>query len=163
MQVGRLTVKNKIMENQFTPKQLEQVQNAWKLFDEDESGNIDKDELKNVMIKLGLHATSEELNEIMADIDKDRDGSISYNDFCNQIKSKIQDALSEEELRETFKVMDTRNQSRFGEKELKEICSKLNYNLSPEEIKEMIAVADINGDGSIEFEEFVRVMLLEEN
>ena len=115
------------------------------------------------MIKLGLHATSEELNEIMADIDKDRDGSISYNDFCNQIKSKIQDALSEEELRETFKVMDTRNQSRFGEKELKEICSKLNYKLSPEEIKEMIAVADINGDGSIEFEEFVRVMLLEEN
>ena len=74
---------------------------------------------------------------------------------------KFKDALLEEELRETFKVLDYKNKTRFGEPELKEICTKLKYDLSTDEIKEMISVADINGDGFVDFEEFVRVMLLQ--
>ena len=45
---------------------------------------------------------------------------------------------------------------------MREICVRLKCDFQPDEIKEMIAVADINGDGFIEFEEFVRIMLMHE-
>ena len=43
-----------------------------------------------------------------------------------------------------------------------EICKRLKCEFRPDEIKEMISVADINGDGYIDFEEFVRIMLMHE-
>ena len=46
------------------------------MFDQDGSGKIDKSELHQVMQKLGLEPTAEELAEIVADIDKDGDGDI---------------------------------------------------------------------------------------
>jgi len=46
------------------------------LFDSDGSGKIDKKELRQVMEKLGLAPTDDELTEIVNDIDKDGDGDI---------------------------------------------------------------------------------------
>ena len=114
------------------------------------------------MQKLGLNPTPEELKEIIEDIDKDNDGTIDYSEFLRLMSTKLKDAQTEEELLEAFKVFDTKNKQRFGEAELREICTRLKCEFTPEEIKEMIAVADINGDGYIEFEEFVRIMLMHE-
>ena len=114
------------------------------------------------MMKLGLNPTEEELQEIISDIDKDNDGTIDYSEFLRLMSTKLKDAQTEEELLEAFKVFDTKNKQRFGESELREICVRLKCDFQPDEIKEMIAVADINGDGFIEFEEFVRIMLMHE-
>ena len=114
------------------------------------------------MLKLGLQPSEEELQEIIDDIDKDHSGSIDYSEFLRLMSTKLKDAQTEEELLEAFKVFDTKNKQKFGESELKEICFRLKCEFSPEEIKEMISVADINGDGFIEFEEFVRIMLMHE-
>ena len=119
-------------------------------------------ELASVMHKLGLQPTADELTDIIADVDKDGSGTIDYSEFLRLMSTKLKDAQSEEELLEAFKVFDTKNKLKFGEIELKEICYRLKCEFSPEEIKEMIAVADINGDGFIEFEEFVRIMLMHE-
>ena len=63
---------------------------------------------------------------------------------------------------EAFKVFDIKNKLRFGENELEEICHRLKCEFTCDEIKEMISVADINGDGWIDFDEFVRIMLMHE-
>ena len=63
---------------------------------------------------------------------------------------------------EAFKVFDTKSKQRFAESDLNEICKRLKCEFSTEEIREMISVADINGDGWIDFEEFVRIMLMHE-
>ena len=63
---------------------------------------------------------------------------------------------------EAFKVFDKKNKQRFAESDLNEICKRLKCEFSTEEIREMISVADINGDGWIDFEEFVRIMLMHE-
>ena len=78
------------------------------------------------------------------------------------MSTKLKDAQTEEELLEAFKVFDTKNKQRFGEPELSDICKRLKCDYTSEEIKEMISVADINGDGYIDFEEFVRIMLMHE-
>ena len=63
---------------------------------------------------------------------------------------------------EAFKVFDTKGKQKFGDSELSDICKRLRCEFTQEEIKEMISVADINGDGFIDFEEFVRIMLMHE-
>lgn len=120
---------------------------AWELFDDDHSGQIDSTELQNVLKKLGLNPTEEELQDIIQDIDKDNDGTIDYSEFLRLMANKLKDAQTEEELLEAFKVFDIQGKQRFGEGELKEICQRLKCDFTSEEIKEMIAVADINGDG----------------
>lgn len=114
------------------------------------------------MQKLGLHPTPDELTEIVNDIDKDGDGDIDFSEFLRLMSTKLKDAQTEEELLEAFKVFDTKGKQRFGEPELAEICKRLKCDFRPDEIKEMISVADINGDGFIDFEEFVRIMLMHE-
>jgi calmodulin len=79
---------------------------AWELFDDDHSGQIDSNELLNVLKKLGLNPTEEELQEIIHDIDKDNDGTIDYSEFLQLMSNKLKDAQTEEELLEAFKVFD---------------------------------------------------------
>ena len=49
------------MEVQLSPEQEDQIKQAWQLFDDDNSGVIDAGELRQVMHKLGLKPSDEEL------------------------------------------------------------------------------------------------------
>ena len=114
------------------------------------------------MQSLGLNPTDDELEEIVNDVDKDGDGDIDYGEFLRLMSTKLKDAQTEEELLEAFRVFDTKNRQRFGEQELADLSRRLKCEFTHDEIKEMISVADINGDGQIDFEEFVRIMLMHE-
>ena len=68
--------------------------------------------------------------------------------------------MSEDELLEAFQAFDEREVGFFSAKELSEICrTRLQIIITKEEVDEMIRVADIDCDGRINFEEFVRIML----
>ena len=148
-----------MLDVQLSPEQEDQIRQAWLLFDDDDSGQIDANELKKVMISLGLNPTQEELDDIIQDIDRDNDGTIDYNEFLRLMSTKLKDAQTEEELAEAFAVFDIHNRGLFGKQELKEISDRLKCKFTKEDIEEMVAVADLNGDQQIDFEEFVRIML----
>ena len=78
------------------------------------------------------------------------------------MSTKLKDAQTQEELFEAFLVFDTQGKNSFGARELNEVSTMLKCNFTKEDISEMIAVADLNGDQSINFEEFVRIMLTQE-
>ena len=80
------------MDIQLSPEQEDQIKQAWALFDNDNSGTIESSELKDVMRKLGLNPTPEELKDIIQDIDRDNDGSIDYNEFLRLMSTKLKDA-----------------------------------------------------------------------
>ncbi len=150
------------MDIQLSPEQEDQIKQAWELFDTDGSGSIEHYELRDVMRKLGLNPTQDELDDIIRDIDKDMDGEIDYNEFLRLMSTKLKDAQTQDELFEAFLVFDTQNKKSFGARELTEVSQMLRCNFSTEDISEMIAVADLNGDGQINFEAFVAIMLTQE-
>ena len=80
------------MDIQLSPEQEDQIKQAWALFDNDNSGQIEQGELKDVMKKLGLNPTAEELKDIIQDIDRDNDGQIDYNEFLRLMSTKLKDA-----------------------------------------------------------------------
>ena len=58
---------------------------AFKFFDKDDSGQIDRDELKKVLFAGKFNSeeqTKEQLDSIISEVDTNSDGRISYQEFC---------------------------------------------------------------------------------
>merc|ERR1712086_1093541 len=65
----------------LTQDQVEEIMEAFDLFDTDGSGSIDVNELKVAMKALGMDAKSEEIRKLINDIDTDGDGTIDFDEF----------------------------------------------------------------------------------
>ncbi|CAK9059439.1 unnamed protein product [Durusdinium trenchii] len=69
--------------------------------------------------------------------------------------------LSDEDLQEfqeIFNLVDTDRGGSIGTEELARLMDTLGIRTSPEELKLMVSEIDENGNGEIDFEEFVQVM-----
>ena len=67
--------------------------------------------------------------------------------------------LSEEqvtELKTAFAAMDTYGDGQVTKEELKALLSTLGESVDDAVIDEMIKIADVNGDGKVDFNEFVK-------
>lgn len=62
---------------------------AFNMFDEDSSGDIDKDEFAKLVKALGLEINAKKQADLMREIDKDGSGTIYYNEFFD-VMSKFQ-------------------------------------------------------------------------
>ena len=71
----------------------------------------------------------------------------------------MKDTDSEEELKEAFRVFDKDQNGFISASELRHVMTNLGEKLTDEEVDEMIREADVDGDGQINYEEFVKVMM----
>jgi len=76
--------------------QVEEIKEAFDLFDTDGSGSIDVNELKVAMKALGMDAKSEEIRKLINDIDTDGDGTIDFDEFLAMMTARKQ--VSEERV-----------------------------------------------------------------
>jgi len=59
--------------------------NAFKIFDKDQSGSIDAIEMQELMGKLGFPVTPLEAHAIIAEADDDNSGEVSYSEFVSKV------------------------------------------------------------------------------
>ena len=57
------------------------IREAFNMFDEDGSGDIDKKEFRKLVQTLGLQLNEKKINELIGEIDKDGSGTIDYDEF----------------------------------------------------------------------------------
>lgn len=67
----------------------QELLNAFKVFDKDNSGTISSEELRNVLKSLGENLTDAELDEMIKMADRNGDGHIDCKDqlFCGSLAS----------------------------------------------------------------------------
>lgn len=130
---------------------------AFSLFDRDCDGTISQKDLGSVMRSLGKHPTEEELQRMINNVDTDGNGNIDFHEFLSLMKQKPKDLDSEEEMREAFKVFDKDGNGLISAEELSQVMTELGEDLTDKEIDEMMNEADIDGDGYIDYEEFVQM------
>eukprot|EP00540_Astrosyne_radiata_P018551 CAMPEP_0116834314 /NCGR_PEP_ID=MMETSP0418-20121206/6923_1 /TAXON_ID=1158023 /ORGANISM="Astrosyne radiata, Strain 13vi08-1A" /LENGTH=168 /DNA_ID=CAMNT_0004463861 /DNA_START=338 /DNA_END=845 /DNA_ORIENTATION=- len=123
------------------------------------SGTITTKELGTVMRSLGQSPTEAELMDMIQEIDADGSGTIDFPEFLTMMARKMKDTDSEEEILEAFKVFDKDGNGFISAAELRHIMTNLGEKLTDEEVDEMIREADIDGDGQINYEEFVKMMM----
>ncbi|XP_014206579.1 calmodulin-A-like [Copidosoma floridanum] len=150
----------------ITKSQMRELREAFRLFDKDGDGAITKDELGSVMRSLGQFARAEELREMLEEIDTDGDGNVSFEEFveiasnmgASASSSSTDQNQEEQELRDAFRVFDKRNRGYITASDLRAVLQCLGEDLSEDEIEDMIKEVDVDGDGRIDFYEFVRAL-----
>ncbi|CAL9052493.1 calmodulin-like [Musa acuminata AAA Group] len=143
----------------LTDEQIIEFQEAFCLFDKDGDGCITLEELGTVIKSLGQDPSEEELQEMIREVDSDGNGTIEFGEFLNLMARKVKETNIEEELKEAFKVFDKDQNGFISAAELRNVMINLGEKLTDEEVDQMIREADLDGDGQVNYEEFVRMMM----
>lgn len=72
---------------------------------------------------------------------------------------KIKEAEMDDELIEAFKVFDTNGNGYITVHELRNVMITLGEFLTPDEVDELVKEADLDNDGQINYEEFIKIMM----
>ena len=78
-------------------EQVEELKEAFSLFDTDGSGSIDAKELKAAMRALGFQVKKADVRKMIADIDKDDSGTIDFQEFVDMMTGKMSERDGKEE------------------------------------------------------------------
>ena len=147
------------MVENLSEERITEFKAAFELFDKDRDGAINNKELGTVMRNLGQNPSEEELKQMIKEIDLDGNGVIDFNEFLYLMVKKMNGNDTEEELLEAFKVFDRDGNGYVTSHELRSVMTSLCEGTTPEEVEEMIKEADIDGDGQIDYQEFVKMMM----
>merc|ERR1711910_263167 len=132
---------------------------AFDEFDKDHSGTISPEELLGVLRAMGQNPTEDELLNLVMEVDIDGNGTIEFEEFLSMMKKKAGEVDEEADLREAFKIFDRDKDGYISMKELKKVASMLGTMLSKEELDEFMAEADSDGNGKLDYDEFVKMLL----
>merc|ERR1712224_1143213 len=144
--------------DQLTEEQINEFKKALSLFDEDSDGTITTKELGTVMRSLGQNPTEAELQDMINEVDTNWNGTVEFPEFLTMMASKMKARDSEEEIKEAFHVFDKDGNGFISAAEIRHVMTNLGEKLTDEEEDEMIREADIDGDGQVNYEEFVTMM-----
>ena len=142
----------------LSEEQIEEIREAFNLFDTDHSGNIDYRELKAAMRALGFDVKKQEVLNLMKEYDREGAGQIEYHDFLEIMTNKIGERDPVEEILKAFKLFDEDNTGKISLRNLRRVARELGENLSDDELQAMIDEFDKDGDGEINEQEFLNIM-----
>lgn len=148
---------HKMSEN-LSQEQLEELKEAFSMYDLDGDGVITTRELGSVMRTVGLNPTEAEILNFIKEADTDNSGSINFEEFSVMMVDKMRNIDSEEDIIEAFKVFDMDNKGYITVHELRHIMTNLGEKLTDQEVTDMMREADGDGDGVINYEDFVKIM-----
>lgn len=138
--------------------QMEELKEAFTLFDTNHSGTIDARELKAAMRALGHEVTKVMCSAMFREVDKDPEAQLTFDDFCKIMAPRLKKADSRDEVMKVFQLFDADSSGFITARELRRMADDCGESLTDEELHEMIAEADKTGDGKIYFDEFFKVM-----
>jgi len=144
------------MEQHLDQEQLEQVQAAFALFDQDGDGRITIDELRRLYTSLGQTFSEAELRDFLTEVDSDGSGTIEWNEFLDlmvrQLKGATRDQR-EQGLRNAFEAMDSDQDGYVTLSEFKQLMT--NIGTSEEDVERLVAAMDVDGDGKVTYQEYL--------
>ncbi|XP_028764068.1 caltractin-like isoform X2 [Neltuma alba] len=142
----------------LSQQKKQEIREAFELFDTDCSGTIDAKELNVAMRALGFEMTEEQINQMIADVDKDGSGAIEYDEFEHMMTAKIGERDTMEELMKAFQIIDQDGNGKISEADIRSIAKELGESFTVREIQDMIEAADLDHDGEVNAEEFIGMM-----
>ena len=155
--------KNKQSDDFITEEEQQEIKEAFNIIDKDCDGFIKTDELATLLRTLGHNPTKEELDELIKQYDIDNSGTIDFNEFIVLMNNKLKEQQEGQELLETFQVFDKDADGYINADDIKAVrdwVKEGTENLDDDLIRELIEQGDRDGDGKINYHEFVRIMTM---
>ena len=142
--------------NKFCNKDIHNLKNIFEELDVNKKGKLTYEEFKNGLIKLSIDNIKDEDIQKIFNKDIDNTSKIDYIEFL-AISLNHKNYLTEENLNDACKLIDKTNCGKISKKDLKDI---INNQLDNQLIDKMILDFDLNGDGLIDYNEFLNGMTL---
>ena len=143
---------------ELTTDQMQELKEAYDLFDADKTGKIDHHELKVLIRALGFEVKKKQVVKLVHDVDPANEGKVDYNIFLDIMTDFYAERDPQEEIQKAFALFDDDKSGRIGMKNMRRIARELGENLSEEELQAMIDEFDRDQDGEINEEEFFHIM-----
>ncbi|XP_066297709.1 calmodulin-like isoform X1 [Branchiostoma lanceolatum] len=146
--------------DKMSEEEIQEWRDAFDVFDRDRDGAISAKELGSAMRSLGMDPTEFEIQELLNEVDTDGTGTIYFSEFLALVTRPMDaDQELENELREAFRVFDKEGNGFISVPDLRHVMMNIADKMAEEEVDEMMEEADVEGDGQVCYEEFIRIMI----
>ncbi|CAG9461082.1 unnamed protein product [Pedinophyceae sp. YPF-701] len=150
--------------SKLSARRQKKVLRAFRTFDTNGDGTVDKKELKRMLRAMGLNPTDRDAERYLQECDMDGDGTLDQYEFTILLElaeSLVNPAKEEERVRKALAVYDTNGDGRISAGELKAILTARGHSeaLTDEEAERILSKFDKDGDGHVAAEEIARYLL----
>jgi len=136
---------------------INEIKSVFQLFVKAGTDHIDEAVLAHAMQSLGLFVSNKEATKILGKSDRNQDGQINFEEFLDFLRNRPRD--STDKLRSAFKKYDLDGDGTIHLEELRKALTTKGEPMTNEEVDEFFSDMDKDGNGRIDFEEFISYML----
>ncbi|KRX04148.1 hypothetical protein PPERSA_11272 [Pseudocohnilembus persalinus] len=140
----------------LTEEEIEEIREAFNLFDTEGEGRIDPKELKAAMQSLGFEQKNPTIYSMISELES-QGNNIDFNEFLNAITSKLGDKESRLGINKIFDLFDDDKSETINLTNLKRVAKELGETMTEEELHEMLERAALNGK-DITRDDFYNIM-----
>lgn len=143
----------------LTQEQENLLKEAFDLFDMEKTNKIDFHELKLAIKAFGFKLTEDEKTELIDNkLNQSDNFRVDYETFKEIMSIKFADRNPRDEAIMAFELFDEDKKNKISLKNLKKAVQEINETLSDQDLKAILEEFDLDGDGYIGKDEFLKVM-----
>jgi len=147
-----------VIASQLSESQIQALRDVFMSLDENGDGLLTAKELREGMQKAGFSEIPPDLQQIMEEVDSDGSGVIDYTEFLAATLDK-KTYIAEDVCWSAFRVFDRNGDGKISKEEIAEVLGDGDVkHLAVRELADLMKEIDANGDGEIDFEEFMTMM-----
>lgn len=144
-----------IAARELSDLRIRDLREAFESLDSNGDGKLSVAELADGLERSGLRVERLDVKSIVARIDGDLSGAIDYTEFLAAALDRNAD-LTEDILWTAFNVFDQNGDGKITTAELQKVLRSARMPWSC--VADIIRSVDVNGDGTIDFEEFAAML-----
>ena len=137
------------------------LKETFELFDKNADGEITHDELTKFFENTGDKVNKGEIQDMINEVDIEGNGSITFEGFKALMDRKLRDEDIEEEIIEAFKKFDQDNNGLIGPEDVFNLLQSFGQDITVNEAEEMVKNVDLDNDGFVNYQEFVKMLFSE--
>jgi len=138
--------------------EVQEVKDAFDLFDSDNSGAVSVQELVEAMQSLGLDQKNDAVFNMIKEIDTDGSGELEFAEWLEMMTARLTNKTPKADIEKVFKLFDNDRTGEISLDNLKRVANDLGEEVSNEELQEMVQRNDVDKDGAWTLDDFYAVM-----
>lgn len=146
-----------VVAGEMNEEQVRVLRETFTALDVNGDGQLTKAEMRRGLENTGIAKIPPDLDQILEDVYADKSGSIDYNEFLAATLDKTV-CIDEAACFRAFQVFDSNDDGVLSRAELSAVLGEESAKGNNDALSRALSEGDTNGDGCIEFDEFLQMM-----
>lgn len=139
---------------------VKQMREIFQMFDRENRSCISAANITALLTQLtGTSMSVEDMRDLVAEVDVDGDGQITFDEFLSMMAKKARDVHSQEGLADVFGILDKQNTGNLSLADLERVYAIVGENASAADLELVLRSADVDGDGMVTLKDVRAVMV----